>query len=69
MWQMKTVAVVFAIVVGAIVCVSAALGTGHLMHLLDSRPDLVAATQPWLFLNTLVLVGVAAILMARRRAD
>jgi hypothetical protein len=66
---MKTIAAVFAIVVGAIICVSAALGTGHLMHWLDARPELRAAVSPWLRLTTLVLVGAATLQMARRRAE
>ncbi len=66
---MKAVAVVLAILVGVLSCILAAVGIMRLTQWIDARPGFVAAAQPWLFLPTLVLVGVAAIWMARRRAD
>jgi nicotinamide riboside transporter PnuC len=69
MCKMKGLVAVLAITVSALVCTLAAVGSAQLMHWIDARPELVAATRPWLHLTTLVLVGVAAIRMARRRAD
>jgi hypothetical protein len=66
---MKAVAVVLAILVGVLGCILAAVGGLRLFHWLAARPELVVATQPWSFLITLVLVGLAAVQMVRRRAD
>lgn len=66
---MKPAAALLALVFTALTCLLAVAGIGHLMHWIEARPELVAATQPWLRLTVLVLVGVAAIQMARRRAD
>lgn len=66
---MKAATAGLAILFGILACTLAAVGILQLVHWLDARPGLVAATQPWLHLTTLVLVGVAAIRMARRQAD
>jgi hypothetical protein len=66
---MKPVFATLAILFGTLTCALAGGGMARLMHWLQARPELMAATQPWLFLTTLVLVGAAAIQMARRRAD